>query len=189
MLHCYCFIHDDMPCMNNDDFQRSRPATTTVWRGDGVADRRCPVTTAFGSLTQRKCCQSRSRRPMQLLIRTDSDLGCSTNDKHFTGQLPPADRTSLALHALEDRRFDHGSGAGLRCRGRYHQMQLPSPLVPCRDELNCSRSRRYSGLIASRRKKNSDRGQRCRPPLSRCVYDTCRCAREGCRHSRLAAAG
>ena len=26
MLHCYSLIHDDMPCMDNDDFRRGRPA-------------------------------------------------------------------------------------------------------------------------------------------------------------------
>lgn len=24
MLHCYSLIHDDMPCMDNDDFRRGR---------------------------------------------------------------------------------------------------------------------------------------------------------------------
>ena len=26
MLHCYSLIHDDMPCMDNDDFRRGRPS-------------------------------------------------------------------------------------------------------------------------------------------------------------------
>ena len=26
MLHCYSLIHDDLPCMDNDDFRRGRPS-------------------------------------------------------------------------------------------------------------------------------------------------------------------
>ena len=26
MLHCYSLIHDDLPCMDNDDLRRGRPS-------------------------------------------------------------------------------------------------------------------------------------------------------------------
>ena len=28
MLHCYSLIHDDLPCMDNDDLRRGKPAAT-----------------------------------------------------------------------------------------------------------------------------------------------------------------
>ncbi len=28
MLHCYSLIHDDLPCMDNDDLRRGRPPAT-----------------------------------------------------------------------------------------------------------------------------------------------------------------
>lgn len=41
MLHCYSLIHDDLPCMDNDDFRRGRPSchkaygeTTALLAGD-----------------------------------------------------------------------------------------------------------------------------------------------------------
>lgn len=36
MLHCYSLIHDDMPCMDNDDFRRGRPTNHKVY-GEGLA--------------------------------------------------------------------------------------------------------------------------------------------------------
>ena len=43
MLHCYSLIHDDLPCMDNDDLRRGRPTchkafdeATAVLAGDGL---------------------------------------------------------------------------------------------------------------------------------------------------------
>ena len=48
MLHCYSLIHDDLPCMDDDDFRRSRPSchkrfgeTSALLAGDAL------LTTAF----------------------------------------------------------------------------------------------------------------------------------------------
>ena len=30
MLHCYSLIHDDLPCMDNDDLRRGRPSATRL---------------------------------------------------------------------------------------------------------------------------------------------------------------
>ncbi len=30
MLHCYSLIHDDLPCMDNDDLRRGRPPATRL---------------------------------------------------------------------------------------------------------------------------------------------------------------
>lgn len=36
MLHCYSLIHDDLPCMDNDDFRRGRPSCHRQY-GDATA--------------------------------------------------------------------------------------------------------------------------------------------------------
>lgn len=48
MVHCYSLIHDDLPCMDNDDFRRGKPSchkafgeTTALLAGDAL------LTTAF----------------------------------------------------------------------------------------------------------------------------------------------
>ena len=56
MLHCYSLIHDDMPCMDNDDFRRGRPSchkqfgeATALLAADAL------VTAAFEVLAHAKC--------------------------------------------------------------------------------------------------------------------------------------
>ena len=53
MLHCYSLIHDDLPCMDNDDFRRGRPSchkqfgeTTATLAGDVL------LTEAFDAILQ-----------------------------------------------------------------------------------------------------------------------------------------
>ena len=53
MLHAYSLIHDDLPCMDDDDFRRGKPSNhkvfgeaTAVLAGDGL------LTAAFGVLAQ-----------------------------------------------------------------------------------------------------------------------------------------
>ncbi len=53
MIHTYSLIHDDLPCMDNDDLRRGRPTNhkvygeaTAVLAGDGL------LTAAFETLTQ-----------------------------------------------------------------------------------------------------------------------------------------
>ncbi|MCM2324115.1 MAG: polyprenyl synthetase family protein [Oligoflexia bacterium] len=36
MIHCFTLIHDDLPCMDDDDFRRGRPSNHKVF-GEGVA--------------------------------------------------------------------------------------------------------------------------------------------------------
>lgn len=36
MLHTYTLVHDDLPCMDNDDLRRGKPTTHKIW-GDGKA--------------------------------------------------------------------------------------------------------------------------------------------------------
>ena len=53
MVHTYSLIHDDLPCMDDDDFRRGKPTNhkvfgeaSAVLAGDGL------LTAAFGVLTQ-----------------------------------------------------------------------------------------------------------------------------------------
>ncbi|MEG0894226.1 MAG: polyprenyl synthetase family protein, partial [Oscillospiraceae bacterium] len=55
MIHCYSLIHDDLPCMDNDDFRRGKPSchkqfdeTTALLAGDALQ----PL--AFHTIS---CCQ------------------------------------------------------------------------------------------------------------------------------------
>ena len=36
MIHCYSLIHDDLPCMDNDDYRRGKPSNHRVF-GEGTA--------------------------------------------------------------------------------------------------------------------------------------------------------
>lgn len=36
MIHCFTLIHDDLPCMDDDDFRRGRPSNHKVF-GEGIA--------------------------------------------------------------------------------------------------------------------------------------------------------
>ncbi len=53
MIHTYSLIHDDLPCMDNDDLRRGRPTchkafdeATAVLAGDGL------LTAAFETASQ-----------------------------------------------------------------------------------------------------------------------------------------
>ena len=53
MVHCYSLIHDDLPCMDNDDFRRGRPSchkafseSTAMLAGDAL------LTAAFSVLSE-----------------------------------------------------------------------------------------------------------------------------------------
>lgn len=55
-IHCYSLIHDDLPCMDNDDLRRGKPSNHKVYgegiallAGDGL------LTEAFGQLAHAYC--------------------------------------------------------------------------------------------------------------------------------------
>ena len=41
MVHTYSLIHDDLPCMDNDDYRRGRLTNHKVYGGDGKGGVRC----------------------------------------------------------------------------------------------------------------------------------------------------
>lgn len=76
MVHTYSLIHDDLPCMDNDDLRRGRPTNhkvygeaTAVLAGDGL------LTAAFRFLTKAKLPASQIVRAVQVLSLCAGELG------------------------------------------------------------------------------------------------------------------
>lgn len=102
MLHCYSLIHDDMPCMDNDDFRRGRPSchkqfgeATALLAADAL------VTAAFEVLAHAKCSAESRIEAVQLLARGGGDRGMLYGqelDKHFE-TVRAGEAELLNLHA------------------------------------------------------------------------------------------
>ena len=102
MLHCYSLIHDDMPCMDNDDFRRGRPSchkqfgeATALLAADAL------VTAAFEVIANAKCSAESRIEAVQLLAKGGGDRGMLYGqelDKHFETVRASEDEL-LALHA------------------------------------------------------------------------------------------
>ena len=93
MLHCYSLIHDDMPCMDNDDFRRGRPSchkqfgeATALLAADAL------VTAAFEVLAHAKCSAESRIEAVQLLAKGGGDRGMlyGTPTKPVRSSLPPS---------------------------------------------------------------------------------------------------
>ena len=76
MIHTYSLIHDDLPCMDNDDFRRGRPTNhkvygeaTAVLAGDGL------LTAAFSYLTKAPYCAEIRIRAVEILSECAGELG------------------------------------------------------------------------------------------------------------------
>ena len=102
MLHCYSLIHDDMPCMDNDDFRRGRPSchkqfgeATALLAGDAL------VTAAFEVLANAGLSAESRIEAVQLLSRGGGDRGMLYGqelDKHFE-TVRASEQELMALHA------------------------------------------------------------------------------------------
>ena len=102
MLHCYSLIHDDMPCMDNDDFRRGRPSchkqfgeATAMLAADAL------VTAAFEVLAHAKCSAESRIEAVQLLAKGGGDRGMLYGqelDKHFE-TVRAGEAELLNLHA------------------------------------------------------------------------------------------
>lgn len=62
MLHAYSLVHDDLPCMDNDDFRRGKPAchkafgeTTALLAGDALLTGAFQVLSLSGLSAQQNC--------------------------------------------------------------------------------------------------------------------------------------
>ena len=110
MLHCYSLIHDDMPCMDNDDFRRGRPSchkqfgeATALLAADAL------VTAAFEVLAHAKCSAESRIEAVQLLAKGGGDRGMLYGqelDKHFE-TVRASEQELMALHA-------HKTGRGAK---------------------------------------------------------------------------
>ena len=92
MLHCYSLIHDDMPCMDNDDFRRGHPS---CHKQDAL------VTAAFEVLAHAKCSAESRIEAVQLLAKGGGDRGMLYGqelDKHFE-TVRAGEAELLNLHA------------------------------------------------------------------------------------------
>ena len=102
MLHCYSLIHDDLPCMDNDDFRRGRPSchkqfgeATALLAADAL------VTAAFEVLAHAKCSAESRIEAVQLLAKGGGDRGMLYGqelDKHFE-TVRAGEAELLNLHA------------------------------------------------------------------------------------------
>lgn len=74
-IHTYSLIHDDLPCMDNDDFRRGKPTSHKVY-GEGIAVLAgdALLTIAFEILATAK---PSARYPMQALVRELADAAGS----------------------------------------------------------------------------------------------------------------
>lgn len=76
MLHTYSLIHDDLPCMDDDDFRRGKPTNHKVFgeanavlAGDGL------LTAAFGTLASASLPAERVQRAVSVLAQAAGPAG------------------------------------------------------------------------------------------------------------------
>ena len=76
MIHTYSLIHDDLPCMDNDDYRRGRLTNHKVYgeclavlAGDGL------LTAAFHHLASAPYCAETKIRAVEILSRCSGELG------------------------------------------------------------------------------------------------------------------
>ena len=76
MIHTYSLIHDDLPCMDNDDYRRGRLTNhkvfgeaTAILAGDGL------LTTAFSQLANAPCSAQSRIHAVEILSRCSGELG------------------------------------------------------------------------------------------------------------------
>ena len=102
MLHCYSLIHDDLPCMDNDDFRRGRPSchkqfgeSTALLAADAL------VTAAFEVIAHADLPAESRIDAVSVLARDGGDRGMLYGqelDKHFETVRATEDEL-LTLHA------------------------------------------------------------------------------------------
>lgn len=102
MLHCYSLIHDDMPCMDNDDFRRGRPSchkqygeATALLAADAL------VTAAFEVIAQAELSPESRCRAAAVLAKAGGARGMLYGqelDKKYETQ-SATEQQLLELHA------------------------------------------------------------------------------------------
>ncbi len=76
MIHTYSLIHDDLPCMDNDDFRRGRPTNHKVY-GEAVAvlSGDALLTAAFSCIAAARLSADARIRAVEVLARCAGELG------------------------------------------------------------------------------------------------------------------
>ncbi len=102
MLHCYSLIHDDLPCMDNDDFRRGRPSchkqygeATALLAADAL------VTAAFEVVANAPLCAESRAGAAAVLAKAGGARGMLYGqelDKHFE-TVKASESELLQLHA------------------------------------------------------------------------------------------
>lgn len=76
MIHTYSLIHDDLPCMDNDDFRRGNPTNHKVY-GEAVAVLAgdALLTAAFSYITKAELSAERRIQAVEILSQCAGELG------------------------------------------------------------------------------------------------------------------
>jgi geranylgeranyl diphosphate synthase type II len=76
MVHTYSLIHDDLPCMDNDDFRRGAPTNHKVY-GEAIAVLAgdALLTAAFGFLTKAACSAEAKVQAVSILSECAGEIG------------------------------------------------------------------------------------------------------------------
>jgi geranylgeranyl diphosphate synthase type II len=102
LIHTYSLIHDDLPCMDDDDLRRGRPTSHKVY-GEGVAVLAgdALLTRAFSLLAQ---VTPAKRYPLSLLLAETADAAGSL--QLIAGQIADLEAEGKKL-SIRDVRFIH----------------------------------------------------------------------------------
>ena len=102
LIHTYSLIHDDLPCMDDDDLRRGRPTSHKVF-GEGVAVLAgdALLTRAFGLLAQ---VTPAKRYPLSLLLAETADAAGSL--QLIAGQVADLEAEGKKL-TIREVRFIH----------------------------------------------------------------------------------
>lgn len=76
MIHTYSLIHDDLPCMDNDDFRRGAPTNHKVY-GEAIAVLAgdALLTAAFHTLTKSTCNDAAKAQAVSVLAECAGEIG------------------------------------------------------------------------------------------------------------------
>lgn len=76
MVHCYSLIHDDLPCMDNDDFRRGKPTNHRVYgEAKAVLAGDALLTAAFSQLAKSDLSAERIVKAVRTLAYCSGELG------------------------------------------------------------------------------------------------------------------
>ena len=76
MIHTYSLIHDDLPCMDNDDFRRGAPTNHKVY-GEAIAVLAgdALLTAAFHTITKSACSDTQKIKAVAVLAECAGEIG------------------------------------------------------------------------------------------------------------------